>query len=70
MKTKTMKNKEANKLIKRAEKLRNDFRKDYNNIAKKFNELSLDIDNFLTNIIEENKEEENDEELLPETKMY
>ena len=58
-----MKN-EPNKLIKRAEQLRNEFRKDYNNIAKKFNELSIDIDSFLTNIITENKEEKNDEEPL------
>ena len=61
---------EPNKLIKRAEQLRNEFRKDYNNIAKKFNELSIDIDSFLTNIITENKEEKNDEEPLQKSKMY
>lgn len=53
-----MKNKEIKRLVKRATKLRDEFRRDYNNLARKFNELSIDMDNFFTSIIEENKDEE------------
>ncbi len=55
-----MKETEINKITKKARETREDFRKQYNIISKKFNELSIDMDNFLTNMCmeEENNEDE------------
>lgn len=58
-----MKNNEIKTIAEKAKETREEFRKQYNIISKKFNELSIEMDNFLTNMcmedndkIEETKE--------------
>jgi len=43
---------------KEAIKIRNEFRKRYNNLARKFNELCLEMDNFLTEMCVEDIDNE------------